>query len=319
MSYYYQHASVFASRTVEEFDSEQGITTALGTAIALRYQYDDSHDIPESLALLVKDTLAVKLEALVIGVWKDLIEGGDNSSEVVNALVAVADRLPNLKAIFLGDILSEEYEISWIVQSDISPVLSAYPNLEWLQVRGGSGLEFSPVQHDNLKYLIIETGGLSREAIGQICQLQLPSLEHLELWLGSDYYGGDSTVEDLQPILEGNLYPKLKYLGLRNAQYTDEIAEAVVRFRKADRFSESRIIHQLKTLDLSMGTLGAKGAEFLCSCAAIKNLDTLNVSENYLNDEDIAKLASLKINLIADNQKDIEEYDENERYCSVSE
>jgi len=178
-----------------------------------------------------------------------------------------------------------------------------------LQVRGGSGLEFSPVEHDNLKYLIVETGGLSREAIAQICQLQLPNLEHLKLWLGSDYYGGDSTVEDLQPILEGNLYPNLKYLGLRNAQYTDEIAEAVGR---------SRIIHQLKTLDLSMGTLGARGAEFLCSSPAIKNLDTLNVSENYLNDEDIAKLASLKINLIADNQKDIEE-DEEERYCSVAE
>lgn len=310
MSYYYQHASVFASRTVEEFDPQRGLTTAVGTAIALRYQYDDSHDIPESLALLVKDTLAVKLEALVIGTWKDLIEGGDNSSEVVNALVAVADRLPNLKAIFLGDILSEEYEISWIAQSDISPILSAYPHLEWLQVRGGSGLEFSPVEHSNLKYLIIETGGLSEDAIAEICELQLPNLEHLELWLGSGGYGGNSTVEDLQPILEGNLYPKLKYLGLRNAQYTDEIAEAVGR---------SRIIHQLKTLDLSMGTLGATGAEFLCSSPAIKNLDTLNVSENYLNDEDIAKLASLKINLIADNQKDIEEYDENERYCSVSE
>jgi hypothetical protein len=311
MSYYYQHSSVFASRTVEEFDPQRGVTTAVGTAIALRYQYDGSHDVPESLALLVQDPLAVKLEALVIGTWKDLIEGGDNSSEVVNALVAVADRLPNLKAIFLGDILSEEYEISWISQSDISPILSAYPNLEWLQVRGGSGLQFSPVYHDNLKYLIIETGGLSREAIAQICQLQLPNLEHLELWLGSDYYGGDSTVEDLQPILEGNLYPKLKYLGLRNAQYTDEIAEAVGR---------SRIINQLKTLDLSMGTLGAEGAEFLFSCAAIKTLDTLNVAENYLNDEDIAKLASLKINLIAADQKDIEEYDdEDERYCSVSE
>lgn len=310
MSYYYQHASVFASRTVEEFDPQRGLTTAVGTAIALRYQYDDSHDVPESLALLVKDPLAVKLEALVIGTWKDLLDSNKNSAGVVNALVAVADRLPNLKAIFLGDILSEEYEISWIAQSDISPVLSAYPNLEWLQVRGGSGLEFSPVEHSNLKYLIIETGGLSEDAIAQICQLQLPNLEHLELWLGSDYYGGDSTVEDLQPILEGNLYPKLKYLGLRNAQYTDEIAEAVGR---------SRIIHQLKTLDLSMGTLGATGAEFLCSSPAIKNLDTLNVSENYLNDEDIAKLASLKINLIADNQKDIEEYDEDERYCSVSE
>lgn len=310
MSYYYQHASVFASRTVEEFDPQQGLTTAVGTAIALRYQYDGSHDVPESLALLVKDPLAVKLEALVIGVWKDLIEGGDNSSGVVNALVAVADRLPNLKAIFLGDILSEEYEISWILQSDISPVLSAYPNLEWLRVRGGSGLEFSPVEHDNLKYLIIETGGLSEDAIAEICELQLPNLEHLELWLGSDDYGGDSTVEDLQPILEGNLYPKLKYLGLRNAQYTDEIAEAVGR---------SRIIHQLKTLDLSMGTLGATGAEFICSCAAIKNLDTLNVSENYLNNEHIAKLASLKINLISGHQKEIEAYDEGERYCSVSE
>lgn len=310
MSYYYQHASVFASRTVEEFDPQRGLTTAVGTAIALRYEYDGSHDIPDSLALLVKDPLAVKLEALVIGTWKDLLDSNKNSAGVVNALVAVADRLPNLKAIFLGDILSEEYEISWIAQSDISPVLSAYPNLEWLRVRGGSGLAFSPVQHDNLKYLIIETGGLSREAIAEICQLQLPNLEHLELWLGSDYYGGDSTVEDLQPILEGNLYPKLKYLGLRNAQYTDEIAEAVGR---------SRIIHQLKTLDLSMGTLGATGAEFLCSSPAIKTLDTLNISENYLNDEDIAKLASLKINLIADNQKDIEEYDEDERYCSVSE
>jgi hypothetical protein len=68
-----------------------------------------------------------------------------------------------------------------------------------------------------------------------------------------------------------------------------------------------------------MGTLGAEGAEFLFSCAAMKNLDTLNVAENYLADEDIAKLASLKINLIADKQKDIEEYDEGERYCSVSE
>ncbi len=310
MSYYYQHASVFACRTVEEFDPQRGLTTAVGTAIALRYQYDGSHDVPESLALLVKDPLAIKLEALVIGAWKDLIEAGDDSSEVVNALVAVADRLPNLKAIFLGDILSEEYEISWILQSDISPVLSAYSNLEWLQVRGGSGLTFSPVEHDNLKYLIIETGGLSQDAIAEICELQLPNLEHLELWLGSDYYGGNSTVEDLRPILAGNLYPKLKYLGLRNAQYTDEIAEAVVR---------SRIIHQLKTLDLSMGTLGSTGAEFLCSSPAIKNLDTLDVSENYLNHEDIAKLAQLKINLIADNQKEIQAYDEGERYCSVSE
>lgn len=312
MPYYYQHAQVFAGRTVEEFDPQQENMIAPGKAIALRYQYNSNnsnYDVLESLALLLKNPLAVKLEALVIGAWKDLIKGGDNSSAVVKALVAVAQQLPNLKAIFLGDIVCEEYEISWIGQSDISPILSAYPSLEWLQVRGGSGLEFSPVQHGNLTHLIIETGGLSRKAIRQICQLHLPNLEHLELWLGDDYYGGDSTVEDLQPILAGNLYPKLKYLGLRNAQYTDEIAEAVVR---------SPIIHQLKILDLSMGTLGTEGVDFLSKSPEIRNLDTLNVAENYLEDEDITKLAQLPINLIAHSQKHQAAY-ENQRYCSVSE
>jgi hypothetical protein len=31
--------------------------------------------------------------------------------------------------------------------------------------------------------------------------------------LGTDDYGGDATVEDLAPILAGNLFPKLTYLG----------------------------------------------------------------------------------------------------------
>ena len=310
MSYYYQHLNTFASRTVEEFDPKRGITTAVGTAIALRYEYDDSLDVTELLALLVKDPLASKLEALVLGAWKGLVEEEEDISEVVNASIAVAERLPNLKALFLGEILSEEYEISWIEQSDLNPILSAYQGLEWLQVRGGSGLKFSPIAHPNLKTLIVETGGLSPKTIADIFQLQLPNLEHLELWLGSDCYGGESTVRDLQPILEGNLYPKLRYLGLRNAEYTDEIAEALVR---------SPILNQLKILDLSMGTLGHKGVESLSRCETLKTLDVLNVSESYLSEEDISKLAALKIKIVAEDQKDDDYDDEDERYCSVSE
>jgi hypothetical protein len=313
MSYYYQHLNSFANRTVEEFDPSKGITTAVGTAIALRHEYDDPLDVSESLALLIEDPLASKLEALVIGAWKELLESGKDSSEVVNALIEVADRLPNLKALYIGDILSEEYEISWIEQSNLSPLLSAYPDLTWLQVRGGSGLKFSPVTHPHLKTLIIETGGLSPETIADICQLKLPNLEHLELWLGSECYGGESTIEDLQPILNGNLYPKLRYLGLRNAEYTDDIAEDVVR---------SLTLKQLKILDLSMGTLGIRGAKALWSCPGIKTLDTLNVSESYLSQEDIQKLQQLNIQILADDQKedDYEEEEEEEyRYCSVSE
>lgn len=310
MSDYYQHLKTFANRTVEKFNPSKGITTAVGSAIALRYEYDDPEDLSESLALLVKDPLASKLEALVIGAWKGLLDSGKDSSSAVNGLIEVADRLPSLKAVFIGDILSEEYEISWIEQSDMSPLLSAYPDLTWLQVRGGSGLKFSPVTHPHLKTLIIETGGLSPETIADICQLQLPNLEHLELWLGSECYGGESTIEDLPPILNGNLYPKLKYLGLRNAEYTDDIAEAVVR---------SPIVKQLRILDLSMGTLGSRGAKALWSCAAIKTLDTLNVSESYLSQNEIKKLEELKIAIVADDQKEDDYEEEEDRYCSVSE
>ena len=310
MSYYYQHSNSFANRTVEEFDPSKGMTTAVGCAIALRYEYDDTEDLSDSLALLIEDPLASKLEALVIGAWKGLLDSGKDSSEVVNALIEVADRLPSLKALFIGDILSEEYEISWIEQSDLSPLLSAYADLTWLQVRGGSGLKFSPVTHTHLKTLIIETGGLSPESIADICQLQLPNLEHLELWLGSECYGGESTIEDLQPILNGHLYPKLRYLGLRNAEYTDDIAEAVVR---------SPMVQQLKIIDLSMGTLGSRGAKALWSCPALKTLDTLNVSESYLSQDEIKKLEELKIQIVADDQKEDDYEEEEDRYCSVSE
>jgi hypothetical protein len=55
--------------------------------------------------------------------------------------------LTNLRAIFLGDITYEENEISWIEQSDVSPLLRAYPALEVSRVRGGNSLEFSKIKN----------------------------------------------------------------------------------------------------------------------------------------------------------------------------
>jgi hypothetical protein len=87
--------------------------------------------------------------------------------------------------------------------------LKAYTKLEYLQVRGGDGYyeapdrywqDFISLRHESLKVLIIETGGLCREKISQILSLELPALEHLELWLGSHEYGGDSSIDDLMPI-----------------------------------------------------------------------------------------------------------------------
>ena len=44
----------------------------------------------------------------------------------MEALVSARDKLPNARAIFLGDITMEG-EISWIEQTDVSPVLGNAP------------------------------------------------------------------------------------------------------------------------------------------------------------------------------------------------
>jgi hypothetical protein len=306
------HVTSFANRNVETFNPEVGISDPVGTAYVLRVEWDEINvDITKNLELLLQDPQANQLEALVIGPWtQEMYEC--SSSIVVNALVAAKDQLTSLKAVFLGDITEYESEISWINQSDMSPLLAAYPNLEVLQVRGGEGLAFNSLHHEQLKTLIVETGGLSRNTIAQIFAGNLPALEHLELWLGSDYYGGDSSVDDLRPILSGNLFPKLTYLGLCNSKYSDDIAQAI---------AQAPIIERIKVLDLSLGTLGDEGAEALLNCPAVNQLNTLNVAENFLSDEMIERLKQLNVEVIADDQK--EEEDEEDygyrRYCSVSE
>ena len=307
------HVTIFANRNVETFDPEVGISDPIGTAYVLRVEWDEyDTDITKPLELLLQDPQAERLEALVIGAWDAEMSSDSSSSIVVNALVAAKEQLTNLKAVFIGDITQQESEISWITQTDMSPLLAAYPNLEVLQIRGGNGLEFNSLHHEHLKTLIVQTGGLSRNIIAQIFAGNLPALEHLELWLGHDYYGGDSSVDDLRPILSGNLFPKLTYLGFCDSEYSDDIANAIV---------QAPIIERIKVLDLSLGTLGDEGAEALLNCPAVNHLDTLNVAENFLSDEMVERLKQLNIEVIADEQKEEEDEEDYEyrRYCSVSE
>ena len=304
------HVTQFANRQVVEFDANVGIVEPVNNAYALRFDYENHENLPSKLSRLLQEPNAEKLEALVFGLWAETSQ--TDSSSIVQALVDAKQHLTNLKAVFIGDITSEDSEISWIQQSDISPILQAYPKLEFLQVRGGDRLQFSPpIRHNHLKALIVETGGLSRDTVAQICNMNLPALEHLELWFGSEDYGGDCWVEDLNPIIFAEKFPNLVYLGLRNSQFTDEIVSVIIG---------SPILNYISVLDLSMGTLTDAGAEELLNCSAINNLDILNISENFLSQEMIEKFSGLDVRVLANNQKE-----ENEdsyidgRYCSVSE
>ncbi|GJD23977.1 hypothetical protein RIVM261_089330 [Rivularia sp. IAM M-261] len=306
--------SQFANRKVEEFDPEKGLTETTGVAYALRcvLHGESGEELKQQFEMLIQHPKAKEVEALVFGLWTDWLTEDESSRIVVDLLINAKEKLENLQALFIGDIQEHEWMISYIEQCDLSPILAAYPKLEVLQVRGGKGLEFTKLQHNNLKALIIEAGVLYRRTIAQLCALNLPELEHLEFWLGSGLYGADSRIDDLAPILSGNLFPNLTYLGLRNSEISDNIAKALVN---------SSIINYLQVLDLSMGTLGDEGAEALLNCSAVKQLDILNVYENYLSDKVIIKLSQLPIQVLADQQKYYKDhhYLNKHRYCSISE
>ncbi len=154
----------------------------------------------------------------------------------------------------------------------------------------------------------METGGLSVAIINDVIASSLPSLEHLELWLGEGNYGWDGTVADLQPLLDGDLFPKLKYLGLRDSEIADEISAAV---------ASAPVLRQLETLDLSMGTLADEGAKALLSSPAIKSLRKLDLHYHFMSSETAARFRSLGIEVDVSDQQEAD--DEADRYVAVSE
>lgn len=286
--------SAFSGQTVVDYDdadSWKGPTKAY----RLREEYDDERKIAERLESLLEQPDADQITALIIGAWTGACEGSD-SKEIVELIAGAAGRLPSLKALFFGEMTVEECEISWINQSDVSPLLKAYPKLETFRVRGGSALSFSRITHQSLRELGVETGGLSRTTIREIFLCDFPALEHLELQLGEANYGFDGSVEDLQPLLEGSLFPKLCYLGLTNSEIANDIAAVAVN---------SPIAERVETIDLSLGNLDSEGVESLKELGGNRNLKTLIISHHYASPEQVASLtAALPFKVIAEDPQD---------------
>jgi hypothetical protein len=272
-----EHTESWLGFPVKLFDAEQsesGVEDYEKTIYRLALDWDAEVDFPTLFSRFMATSLSAKTPAIIIGQfhWDD---ASQPSEEIVQLLVAARDGLPNLRGIFIGDIISEENEISWIQQSDVSPLLAAYPQLEHLRLRGSEGLSLGGrLAHANLKSLTIESGGLPPRLLQEVASSQLPALEHLELWLGTPSYGGDATVEDLRPFLQGTLFPKLKYLGLRDSEIADQIAEAL---------KSAPIAGRIEKLDLSLGILSDAGGQALLDNPALKNLKHLDLHHHYLS------------------------------------
>ncbi|MGC5015062.1 STM4015 family protein [Streptosporangium sp. DT93] len=201
-----------------------------------------------------------------------VVVAGISSRDAPAVLAANAHRLPALRSLFLG-FIEPDYQISWIQQGDVTPVLEAFPRLRRLDVRGAGGLSLSPVRHASLEILRFESGGLPGEVVRALGRCDLPALEHLELWLGVAEYGGDATVADLEGILSGEGLPALRRLGLRDSEIQDEVAAAV---------ASAPVVARLEALSLAMGDLGDEGAEALLSGQPLTHLRHLDLHHHFL-------------------------------------
>ncbi len=306
---FWDHDTEFYSKQIVEFRDGNSLSNPSQFAPRISSEYDDpAQTTIELLTQVLQDPMSDLLEAIVIGPWgPEMYETPPN--QLLETLIAAAPQLPSLKAIFWGDITSEECEVSWINQTDLSPIFSAFPNLEVLRIRGGSGLNLGTIEHDHLTTLIVETGGLDRSVVQQIAEAKVPSLEHLELFFGDGNYGGNATIEDAKSFLSANKFPKLTHFAMRNASFTDDIAEALV---------ESDILPQLKRVDLSLGTLGDRGGQALLESAErLSHLELLDLHYHYMSESVEKRFSDLNFDVIAADGQGTSAA--NDRYVSIGE
>ncbi|GLY07929.1 STM4015 family protein [Actinoplanes sp. NBRC 101535] len=242
-----------------------------------------------------------------------IIADGDEDAPDIERIAAAVAKMPRLRALFVGDVIDRAAQISWVHQADVTPLPAAAPRLEHLQVRGSDGLEFPAVRHEHLRRLVFEGGGLPGPVARGVGASDLPALEHLELYLGTEWYGGSATiVDDLAGVLAGDRLPKLRYLGLRNAELADEVAAAV---------SHAPVVARLEELDLSLGALSDAGAEALLAGQPLTHLRRLSVEHHFLTDDMAAQLdeqlAGVDVDT-SDPQLGVDG-DSDERYISISE
>jgi hypothetical protein len=295
----------FFNKTVIAYDPASPVDLSGDNVYRLSLDYDDERKMSDLFEQFLQCADKSRLDALVIGMWGEPYD--ESAEDIIAALVARAPELPALRALFIGDMTYEECEISWIIQGNYTPLLRAFPKLEELRIRGAEQLSLQPVSHTALRKLTIESGGLPSHVVEALAGSSLPALEHLELWLGDDNYGFSGDVDLYRRLLAALAVPSLRYLGLRDAQIADELAQWL---------AGEETVGRLHTLDLSLGTLGDAGARALLDSPHVRALRRLDLSHHYISAALQGHLKALPIEVVLD---DPQEEDDGDRYVAVGE
>jgi len=269
---------------------------------------DSSFDVLPIVRQIFASPAAAFVRELKLGVIR-WMENGEDVPKVL-AEVAKLGAAERIRVLRLGDVHDIEIDLAHHPIGKLAVLSKSFPNLEVLTIHGYE-FDLGALELPNLRELVIETCVLSKKNLGAVTKRKWPKLESLRLWFGSEDYGCNCKVKDIEPLLDGSAIPKVKRLGLMNAEFTDRICEAL---------ATAKVLRRLEELDLSMGTMGDEGVRALSSSAkALKHLKVLNVSENFLTKKAIAELKKIGCPIVAKEQKEIEEDEEEHRYVSASE
>ncbi len=207
----------------------------------------------------------------------------DQQTHDVPAVLAEAARHPwakHLQRLIVGDISSENIGMAHHQVGDLTGV-SAFRALQALTIHAGE-FELTELRLPQLTTLAVETCALNRAQFEAVLRAHLPELRSLELWFGSKMYGADVTLPNVGELLASTRWPKLRHLGLMNAEFTDELCELL---------PHASLLGQLESLDLSMGVMSLAGAKRLAaSSAAFSHLAWLSAERSYLSPEGVEVL-----------------------------
>lgn len=273
-----------------------------------KYFYDyktESMGTEKLCEIILNDDELNNYDEIIIGIWGECCQG-DDCQKLIDMFVDNSSKFSHIKSLFVGDMESEECEVSWIEQGDYSKLFNALPNLEHLTIKGSNGLVLGDIVHNNLLSLEIICGGIPVSVINSIAKAKLPKLNKLILYIGIEDYGFDGTIDDIKSFLDTADFPSLKYLGLRDSEIQDEITEAVLN---------SKFIKQIDILDLSEGTISDKGGQLLLDNAPnLSNIKHIDLHYNYLSDDMIKKLSQKFKDINLDEQNEIDEDEVDEDY-----
>lgn len=255
---------------------------------------DHEFSITEALELLLDHPSSLLLEDLVLAT--DRASGwsaadNDHSAVGVRELALIDRYRPyRLRSLTINDRWSEHvtgdkpscYDISWYTVAGMGALSRGAPDLAELTLYAGDFLDLEELALPRLRSLAIRSGGLKRVRLAALTDRVWPSVERLELWFGRERYGADIDVPDLQRILDGTAFPNLRWLGLMNAELTDELCAELHR---------APVLPQLEGLSLAMGCLSSSGAPHLIAHSdAYRHLREFDLSKQLLDERSLESL-----------------------------